>query len=80
MRRRGFEGPVWQRHQGIITEEIRRFLLHDPQDADGKLADLGLGVTAATQFNEMPQSAGIGRHENLGFRGVGQDTTCGLTG
>ena len=41
------EGVVWQGDELVVGEQVRRLLLHDAQDFDGELANLGLRVPAA---------------------------------
>src|SRR5207253_290111 len=80
MRRGSLERAVSKRDSVVVAKHMRRFLLHDLENSDGEPANFRLGVTTAAQLDEMPQSAGVGGHENLGFRGVGQNTAGSLTG
>src|SRR5262249_42780822 len=77
---RRFESAVGKRDQLIIPEDVWGFFLHYAQYLNGQLPNLDLGVTAAAEFDEMPERPGVGRDENLGLGSIGEHTACRLTG
>ncbi len=53
----------------VISEQIGRFLFEQLEDRDCEPADLDVGGRVAAHFEEVAQSAGVGRDEDLGFGG-----------
>src|SRR5208282_2596933 len=63
----GLEAAVGQRHELVVTEEVRSFPSHDFQHLHRQLANFDLRVPAGALLDEIPQRPRVGRDENLGL-------------
>jgi len=66
--------------EGVVAEEVGCFLLKQLADGDGQAADLNVGRRVAAHLDEMAQGPGVGRDQDLGLGGMGQDATRRLAG
>ncbi len=57
----------------VISKKAGRFLYEQLEDRDCEAADFDVGGRIAAHFEEVAQGAGVGRDEDLGFGGIGQD-------
>src|SRR5436305_12868142 len=68
---RCFKSSIGQRHELVVTKNVRRLGLHDSEHLRGQFPDFHLGMATASELDEMPERSRIGRDENLRFRRVG---------
>ena len=59
--------------QSVIAEQVGCFLLKKLAHGDRQSADLNVGRRVTAHLDEMAEGPAVGRHENLGLGGVGQN-------